>query len=524
MVKIRDKDHRLAITIQENYLAGMKPKEIANLFKISKQRVNYWIHTPIKNKRKRRTKLTRNEINFIVKWARDKPIVEKKVSAKNIQIKFNKLSRRLKEKGINKKISLSTANRVLNKHVGKPRVIRKVFSLKPYERKLRLDFCKYMKEKNLEPKQIFFTDESIFPLHPYMNKGTNKIRLCKKTRRKLKAGNEKAIELVTRPHNKFNNGIMVSGGICNEGLGKIIFNSGNLNSFSYKQVLKFYREDLDMHPSKFFQQDGARAHCSKLAKNIIQKLFKEQYIPNWENGPKFKETFIPRWPPNSPDLSAIELVWSIIKQMLILFPPKDMDTLKSTIKMIWDSIPKEICENIIEHIKHRWDLCIKYRGRRLDKELLRKIPKVNKDFKWNLKNPTIDGIRVSYNDQFLLRLKRKHIREKTKELIGQKKLEKEAKKKYDKILKLKPKEYKQISEEEKRRIKMDYEYEKAKREVFEEDITKLEGMAALDYLSIISEETKQKLIGLCLDRELELNDEETRGDENEEMELEENEF
>ena len=28
----------------------------------------------------------------------------------------------------------------------------------------------------------------------------------------------------------------------------------------------------------------------------------------------------------------------------------------------------------------------------------------------------------------------------------------------------------------------------------------------------------------CLDRELELNDEETRGDENEEMELEENEF
>ena len=49
-------------------------------------------------------------------------------------------------------------------------------------------------------------------------------------------------------------------------------------------------------------------------------------------------------------------------------------------------------------------------------------------------------------------------------------------------------------------------------------------MAALDYLAIISEETKQKLIGLCLDRELELNDEETKEDENEEMELEENEI
>ena len=78
--------------------------------------------------------------------------------------------------------------------------------------------------------------------------------------------------------------------------------------------------------------------------------------------------------------------------MLILFPPKVMDTLKSTIKMILDSIPKKICENIIEPIKYLWDLCIKYMGRRLDKGLLSKISKVNKDFKWNIKNQTIDGI------------------------------------------------------------------------------------------------------------------------------------
>ena len=523
MVNIKDKDHQLAIAIRKNYQAGMKPKEISNLFNISKQRVNYWIHHQIIKERKRRTKLTRNEINIIVQWAKDKPIVEKRASARLIQNKFNKLSKRLKEKGLNKKISLSTVNRILNKHIGKPRIIRKVFNLKPSERKLRVDFCKYMKENNLGPDQIFFTDESIFPLFTYMNKGTNKIRLCQKTRKKLKAGNEKAIELVTRAHNKFNNGIMVSGGICNEGLGKIIFNSGNLNSFSYKQVLKFYREDLDMFPTKFFQQDGAKAHCSKLAKNIIQKLFKDRYIPNWENGPKFNQTFIPRWPPNSPDLSAIELIWSIIKQMLILFPPKDINSLKTTIKMIWDSIPKQICKNIIEHMKYRWDLCIKYRGRRLDKELLRKIPRINRDIKWNLKHPTIDGIRVSYNDQFLLRLKRKHIREKIKELNQQKKIEKEAKKKLDKILRLKPREYKQISKKEKIEIKRDYDYEKARREIYEEDIKNLENMGALDYLAIINEETKQKLIGLCLDRELD-NDEETKEDENQEMELEEDEI
>ena len=76
MVKIKDKDHHLAIAIKENYSAGMKPKDIAALFHLSKQRVNYWIHREIR-KRKRRTKLNRREINMIIKWARDKPIMEK---------------------------------------------------------------------------------------------------------------------------------------------------------------------------------------------------------------------------------------------------------------------------------------------------------------------------------------------------------------------------------------------------------------------------------------------------------------
>ena len=56
MVKIKDKNHRLAIAIQENFSHGMKPKDIAELFHLSKQRVNYWIHRQIRNE-KRRAKL-----------------------------------------------------------------------------------------------------------------------------------------------------------------------------------------------------------------------------------------------------------------------------------------------------------------------------------------------------------------------------------------------------------------------------------------------------------------------------------
>ena len=70
----------MAIAIKDNYAAGMRAKDICELFKISKQRVNYRIHRPLK-KRERRRKLTRKEINMLVKWAKDKPIMEKKVSA-----------------------------------------------------------------------------------------------------------------------------------------------------------------------------------------------------------------------------------------------------------------------------------------------------------------------------------------------------------------------------------------------------------------------------------------------------------
>ena len=77
MVKIEDKQHHLATAIKENFAHGMKPKEIADLFYLSKQRVNYWLHHIIK-KQKRRTKLNKKEINLIVKWAKDKPIMKKK--------------------------------------------------------------------------------------------------------------------------------------------------------------------------------------------------------------------------------------------------------------------------------------------------------------------------------------------------------------------------------------------------------------------------------------------------------------
>ena len=67
------KNQKLGNAIIKNHEAGMKAKDIAKLFKISHQRVNYWIHNKIIIPRKRRTKLTSNEKNIIIIWTKNKP-------------------------------------------------------------------------------------------------------------------------------------------------------------------------------------------------------------------------------------------------------------------------------------------------------------------------------------------------------------------------------------------------------------------------------------------------------------------
>ena len=113
----------------------------------------------------------------------------------------------------------------------------------------------------------------------------------------------------------------------------------------------------------------------------------------------------------------------------------------------------------------------------------------------------INGIRISYNDKFLIRLKNKDIRKREK-LKEQKKIEKKSKNNYDKLMKLPPKQYRNITDKEKYDIKFAYEHDKERRELMEERINEIKNMTAIEYLNTLNEETKQKLIGLCLNKKI----------------------
>ena len=105
-------------------------------------------------------------------------------------------------KGKQLKIGYRTVNKILNKFVGKPRKIRKVFFLSNEQKKKRVEFCKMVLKKNWTGKEIFFKDETQIDLSNYLNVA---IRLNKEIEEKLKQGKLDVYDLVTRPKKNLKN-------------------------------------------------------------------------------------------------------------------------------------------------------------------------------------------------------------------------------------------------------------------------------------------------------------------------------
>ena len=144
-----------------------------------------------------------------------------------------------------------------------------------------------------------------------------------------------------------------------------------------------------------FEQDGARAHTSKSNLNLLNKIFGEnKYIQN---------------PLNSADLAyPIEALWVIIKQRIKRKNPKIIDELKKYITEEWNSIPKSIIENLFKNYIKRVKKVIELDGARLEPEHLKKLGGVKKEVH-NWKEQRDQKLKVVYNDQQLLKYKKKEI-------------------------------------------------------------------------------------------------------------------
>ena len=102
-----------------------------------------------------------------------------------------------------------------------------------------------IKEKSIAGKEIFFTDEKKFVLNCPLNKQTNQIRLDKSGYAEYKSGKGTLFEKIAKPLPKFPKSVMVAGGVSFNGVGKLIFVTGTMTSFSYLQALEMYKDDIN---------------------------------------------------------------------------------------------------------------------------------------------------------------------------------------------------------------------------------------------------------------------------------------
>ena len=136
--------NELGITIKKLLEQGFSQTWIARKLNIRRQKVNYWAKNPIKTEQKRKRKLGDKYIKEIISLAENKTTSSNKIS--------NIINKKLKEDGTNLSITKMTVCRILNKELGKPMKIKRVFYLSKKNKIKRVEFCKKMIEKICQEK------------------------------------------------------------------------------------------------------------------------------------------------------------------------------------------------------------------------------------------------------------------------------------------------------------------------------------------------------------------------------------
>ena len=119
------------------------------------------------------------------------------------------------------------------------------------------------------------------------------------------------------------------------------------------------------------------------------------------------------WPANSPDLSPIEELWSIVEEKLNKYSFKNTSEMAQKLQYIWNRIPKTICKNLVRSFDEKINLLGKD-GERVNK---RKHKTKKSNYSWkNNWNKTDQIERIVYNEKVLANMKKKKLKDLRKEL------------------------------------------------------------------------------------------------------------
>jgi len=147
--------------------------------------------------------------------------------------------------------------------------------------------------------------------------------------------------------------IIVWGCMGWNGVGHLAEVEGRMDADQYVFILEDHMlpslgESEISEEEMIFQQDNDPKHTSKKAKKWMEN---------------HKITLLD-WPAQSPDISLIECQWVHMKRELAKYPtaPKGVWEIWERAVEVWDNIPPEVCQNLIESMPRRLAAVIKVKG------------------------------------------------------------------------------------------------------------------------------------------------------------------
>lgn len=326
MGKIKELSLEVRASIVAGYEAGVSLKKLAQKYNCHKNTVMYQIRKAktqkclrnVKGRGRKRT-TTPKEDRRMTTLVQKNPLN----TVKSVQSDINSVRKN--------KISIITVKRRLREANVKAFVVQKKPFINQNNKKNRLNFASTYLAKPVEFwRKVLWTDESCFSLDGSYGK-----RYFYSTPQQRKFRN------ITMPTRHSGGGkVMVWGCFSYNGVGDLTMLPGKVTSSTYLEILNEYAmvSGCKLIGTDFvLQQDNAPIHKSKMITKFLKDLDQETID----------------WPSQSPDLNPIENLWHYIKQKITTTIGRTPNETFDEIKRIWDEIPKQILENLVQSMPHR---------------------------------------------------------------------------------------------------------------------------------------------------------------------------